>query len=155
MALHQSSVAAEEKMVRATNLYERPSIRRQAIVNRMQVGRDLTAFRVGLMAVVAQQEHERPRTSNLRGKQCGCGAAKGVAEDSYAGQVEPSRELAGCIRAVQLLQPIKDERNVRSPRRQQPVRTTVPLRARFLEAEFGVVLRNPPHHPELCLEKTG
>src|SRR5438034_11797470 len=104
MALQRSSIAAEEKMVRATNLYERPSIRRQAIVNRMQVGRDLTAFRVGLMAVVAQQEHERPPDPCLNH------AAVGSA--------------VHIDRAVQLLQPIKDERNVRSPRRQQPVRTT-------------------------------
>ena len=53
MAFQQGSVVAEEKMVRATNLYERPSIRRQMIVNGLDVGSDLTALGVGLMAVIA------------------------------------------------------------------------------------------------------
>src|SRR6266403_1780810 len=60
MALLQCSVVAEKKMVRATNLQQRPSIRRQTIVNRSDVGHDLTALRLGLTTVVAQKEHKRP-----------------------------------------------------------------------------------------------
>src|SRR2546429_9453149 len=68
----------------------------------------------------------------LRAELRGLRPAKGVPKYSDACQVESSCKLAGCRRCVQLLQLIKHERHVRSPRSQQPVRATVPLLAGFL-----------------------
>src|SRR5438445_5985993 len=116
------------------------------------------------MAVVAEKEHERPIDPCLNdapvwsavnidacftpgifvAKQCRGGPAEGVAEYPHACHVEPSRELAGCIRGVQLRQPIKDKCHVRGPSAQDPVRANVPLLARTLQTKFRVVLRNPP-----------
>src|SRR5207237_7744866 len=61
MALQQRSVVAEEEMVRATDRDAHPSIRRQAIIYRLDIGSDLAVARVGRIAVVAQEKHERTR----------------------------------------------------------------------------------------------
>src|SRR5690348_7132671 len=59
-ALQESSVVAEGEMIRAANHDAQPSIRRQSIVNRLDVGHDLTDLRIGRkIALAAQQEHER------------------------------------------------------------------------------------------------
>src|SRR2546421_10558057 len=50
---------------------------------------------------------------------CGGGPTKGVTKYSYAAHVESSRELAGRVPAVQLLQAIKHERDVAGPRRSE------------------------------------
>jgi hypothetical protein len=57
MAFQQGSVVAEEKMIRATNFDVRPSVRRQTIINRLDVGQYLTAFGVGLATMVTLQKH--------------------------------------------------------------------------------------------------
>src|SRR5260370_1837211 len=58
MAFQQGYVVTEEEMVRATNRDSQPSIRRQTIINRLDVCFDLTSDRVGRITVVAQEEHE-------------------------------------------------------------------------------------------------
>src|SRR5437867_4284376 len=53
-------IVGEREMVRATDHDAWPSVSRQTIVNRSNVGPDLAAIRVGrYIAVVAQEEHER------------------------------------------------------------------------------------------------
>src|SRR5262249_6379225 len=116
MALQQGSIVAEGEMVRATDCDAEPSIRRQTIINRLDVGLDLTDFRVGRkIAVVAQEKHERlvdaclndaavQRTVHvdaclapgiLSAEVRSCRSAKRVAKYSHARHVEPTRELAG------------------------------------------------------------
>src|SRR5258708_36584772 len=102
-------------MVRATDLDAQPSIPRQTIINRLDVGLDLAGDRVGRIAVAAQKKHERLMEARLNdaaewlavhinpclatgivvAKLCGCRPTKGVAKYSHPRQVEPSRELAG------------------------------------------------------------
>src|SRR5215831_5472203 len=123
MALQQRSVVAEGKMVRAADRDVRPSIHRKTIINRLQVGPDLVGLRVGLVAVVTQKDHEWPVDSCLNDTAVGsavhvdpclapaiflaefegCRTSEGMPKNSYARHVQPSRELAGCIRRVQLL----------------------------------------------------
>src|SRR5712692_8360144 len=111
-------------------------MRRQTIVNRLDVGQDLTADRVRRIAVVAHQEHERLMKACLNdaaegltvhidpclasgivvAKLRGCRPTKGVTKYSHARHVEPSRELAGRVRAIQPLQPVEYERDVGGPR---------------------------------------
>src|SRR5712692_3979284 len=130
-------------MVRATDGDAQPSIRRQTIVNRLDAGQDLTADRIGRMAVVAQEEHERSMDAFLNdaaeratvhidpglapgivvAELCGCRPTKGVAKRSHARQIEPARKPAGRVGALQPLQPIKYERDVGGPRSQQPAHT--------------------------------
>src|SRR5436305_1888583 len=106
------------------------------IINRLDVGRDLTADRVGQIAVVAQEEHEWLMEACMNdaaewltvhidacfapgivvAKLCGCRPAKGVTKYSHARQIKPSRKLAGRVGAVQPLQLIKYERSVGGPR---------------------------------------
>src|SRR5579864_9586953 len=132
MALQQGSVVAEGEMVRAANYDAQPFIRRQTIVNRLNVGHDLTNLRVGRkIALAAQQEHERlvdacltdaavQRTIHidaclapgiLGAELSRCRAAKRVAKYSHARHVEPARELARRVRGVQSLQPIEYKRD--------------------------------------------
>src|SRR6266498_1376567 len=111
-------------MVCAGDHDAQPSIRRQSIVNRLDVGHDLTADGIGRIAVVAQEEHERlmkalPHdaaewlTVHVDARLAagivvaelkGGGPAERVAEDAHPRQVEPSREPA-----VQPLQPVEYE----------------------------------------------
>src|SRR6267154_3096714 len=58
MALQQGSVVAEEKMICAADRDLQPPVRWQVIINRLNVGLDLTGLRVGFAAVVAEDEHE-------------------------------------------------------------------------------------------------
>src|SRR5258708_2494606 len=102
-------------MVRATDLDAQPSIPRQTIINRLDVGLDLAGDRVGRIAVAAQKKHERLMEARLNdaaewlavhidpcltpgiivAKLRSRRAAKGVAKYSHSRHVEPSRELAG------------------------------------------------------------
>src|SRR4029077_1238567 len=136
MALQQRSIVTEQKMVRPADHDPQPSVRGQTIVNRLHVGQDVMALRVGLPTVVAQQEQERPIDASLNdaavrsavhiypclapgilvAKLCCCRSSKGVAKDSNAGHVQPSSELARSVRTIQSLQPIKDKRDVGNPR---------------------------------------
>src|SRR5437660_8100166 len=118
------------------------------------------------VAMVAQQKHEWPINTCLNNaavwravhidpglasgilvaKLSGCSPAKGMAEHADARHVKLFGELAGCVRGIQLLQPVKDESDVGSPRSQQPVRANFPLLARFFKTEFRVVFRNSSHY---------
>src|SRR6202165_743804 len=105
-------------MVWATDLNAYPSVRRQTIINRLDVGLDLTDLRVGRkIALATQEEHERlvdaclndaavQRTVHidaclapgiLGAELCGLRPAKGMTEYSHPRHVEPSRELAGRV----------------------------------------------------------
>src|ERR1035441_3309144 len=77
----------------------------------------------------------------------GCRPTKGVTKYSYALHVEPSRELAGRVRAVQPLQLIECERDVGGPRRQQFAHTARLLRLPQPHTELYVILRRPSHYP--------
>src|SRR5256885_6338984 len=143
MALEQGGVVAEQEMVRAADRDAQPAVRRQAIIDRLNVGLDLAVCRVGRLAVVAQQEHERPTdtltndAAQRRTVHIDAGAAPGIvmaelrggrpsqgmAEHSYARQVESPGEPAGRIRAVQSRQLIECEPDVAGPRGQQAVDT--------------------------------
>src|SRR5579864_8145178 len=59
MALQQGAIVAEQVMVRAADRDAQPAGRRQMIVNRLDVGPDLPADRVGRIAMVAEEDHER------------------------------------------------------------------------------------------------
>src|SRR5207249_10457681 len=61
MALQQGTVVTEEEVVRAADRDAQPAVRRQTIINRLDVGLDRTALRVGRAAVLAQEKHEWPR----------------------------------------------------------------------------------------------
>src|SRR5207245_2525 len=94
----------------------------------------LAVARVGRIALVAQEKHERTRDARpndatqwsavhidprlapgiVMAELCGRRPTEGVAEYSHARHVEPSRKRAGRIGAVQLLQPIEYERDVAS-----------------------------------------
>src|SRR5882762_8923010 len=65
MTLQQGSVIAEEEMICAADGDLQPSARRQVIINRLNVGLDLTGLRVGFAAVVAEDEHERLMETSL------------------------------------------------------------------------------------------
>src|SRR5438445_13172994 len=163
MALQQRSIITEQKMVRPADHDPQLSVRRQTIVNRSHVGQDVTALRVRLPTMVAQQEQEWPMDACLNdaavrsavhidpclapgilmAKLC-CGrSSKGVTKDSHSGHVQPSRELAGRVRTIQSLQPIKDERDVGNPRSQQSVHAMNLLLARPAKTEFRVIPRQP------------
>ena len=144
-------------MVRATDRDAQPSIRRQAIINRLDIGSDLAVARVGRIAVVAQEKHERTRDARpndatqwsavdidtclapgiVMAELCGRRPTEGVAEYSHARHVEPSRKRAGRIGAVQLLQPIEYERDVASAHGTPPcVLRTVTKYRRAVEVLF-------------------
>src|SRR5713226_2004762 len=117
MALQQGSVVAKEEMVRPPDRDAQPSLRRQTIINRLDVGPNLTATRVGRLAVVAQEEHERLMKAVLydaaewltvhidpclapgivMAKLCGCRPTKRVTKHSDAHQVEAPLEPAGRV----------------------------------------------------------
>ena len=128
-------------MVRTADHDAQPSIRRQTIVNRLDVHHDLTVFRGGRkITVVAQEEHERCLNTCLNdatdrstvnidaglapgivaAELQGLRTSKGMPEYADACQVEASRELA---RRVQLLQSIKYESDVGRPCREYFVDT--------------------------------
>jgi hypothetical protein len=116
VALQQRSVVAEQEMVRAADLDQQSSVPRQTIINRLDVGLDLTALQVGRV-LVAQEEHEglvqtrlndaakwtaihidaRLAPRMLRAELCGLRPAKGVTEYPRARHVEPPRKLAGWV----------------------------------------------------------
>lgn len=60
MAFQQRSIVPKQEMVRSLDYDLHPSLRRQAIVNGLNVGPDLPTLRVGFPAVVAHKKHERP-----------------------------------------------------------------------------------------------
>src|SRR5205085_8358904 len=93
--------------------------------------------------------HINPRLAPgiIAAKLCGYRPAKGMTEYSDAHQVEPSGEAAGGVGAIQLLQPIKGERDVGCPSSQQCVHTTGLLRLLLGRTEFRVVIGRPSHHP--------
>src|SRR6266566_3358729 len=118
MALQQGSIIAKEEMVCATNLDQQSSVRRQTIINRLDVGLDLAALRVG-RALVAEEKHKglvqtclndaakwatvhidaRLAPGILRAELCGLRPTKGVTEYSHPRHVESPRELAGGVRS--------------------------------------------------------
>src|SRR5207244_174492 len=59
VAFQERSVIAEQEMVRAADRDAEPCVRRQTIINRLDVGEDLPADRVGRSAVITQEDHER------------------------------------------------------------------------------------------------
>src|SRR5579863_2209303 len=70
----------------------------------------------------------------------GSGAAEGVAEDSYPGEVEVPVKFTGQVGSVYLLQAIEDESDVRGPGGQDGIDATGLLRLRLTFAKFGVIL---------------
>src|SRR6202165_4028776 len=99
-------------MVWATDLNAYPSVRRQTIINRLDVGLDLTDLRVGRkIALAAQEEHERLADARLNdaavqrtihidaclapgiqgAELCGLLSAKGMNKYSHPRHGEPSR----------------------------------------------------------------
>ena len=101
-------------MVRTTDRDAVPGICWKTIVDRLDVGVDLTADRVGRIAVVAQEEHERLAQALLNdgakglavdvnprrapgivvAELCGRCSTERMTEDAHALQVEPSSEPA-------------------------------------------------------------
>src|SRR5205823_14359340 len=119
MALEQRSVVAKIEVVCATDLDHQSSVRRQPIINRLDVGLHLTSLRVGRV-VVGEEKHEglvetclndaakwttihvNPRLAPglLRAELCGLRSTKGVTEYPHPRHVEPPCELAGWVRSV-------------------------------------------------------
>ena len=60
-ALQQGAVVAEHEVEGASNRHAQSPVGRDAIIDRLDVGLDLSARRVGLPAVVAEEKHERLR----------------------------------------------------------------------------------------------
>jgi hypothetical protein len=106
-------------------------VRRDAIVDGLDVGADLNARRIGSIAVVAQEEHEwltEPGLDHATVRRAvdvdaclapgilvaelqGDGPTEGVTEYSHARHVEPSSE-PGRIRRVQPSEAIEHERDI-------------------------------------------
>src|SRR5713226_4733713 len=60
-ALQQRAVVTEREVERASDRHAQPPVRGDAIIDGLDVALDLNARRVGFIAVVAQEEHERLR----------------------------------------------------------------------------------------------
>ena len=161
MTFQQSSVVAEGEMMRTADCKALPSIRRQTIINRLNVGPDLLALRVGLAAVIAEKKHEwlmdplrndvaegsavqinaclAPRVvvAKLQSR----GATERMPQEADPRQIEPSRKLAGLVSGVQPRQLIKNERDVRVPRSDQSARNWLP------GPDSAPTSRRSSHHP--------
>src|SRR5262245_34710431 len=58
-ALPHGAVVTEHEVKGASDFQREPSVGRQAIVDGLDVGLDLTRLRIRVAAMIAQQEHER------------------------------------------------------------------------------------------------
>src|SRR5437763_2347185 len=164
LALQQSSVVAERVMVRAADRDEEPSIRREAIVNRLDVAFHLAVLRIGRMDLCAHKKHERlvdtfpnhtAERPTVNVDACLASgivmaelkrlrATERVAKCSYTRQVQPSGELViGPLRSVQLLQAIEDKRHIGGPGAQQFVKA---IELFCALAFLAIVLRRSIHH---------